>query len=420
MAASVDHVWPVLSLGWRSVLGTLTGFLGAALGSAGGVGGGSIFVPTANIILGFDTKSSTALSKCMIMGQTVATFGYTLRLKHPQQRHLPLIDYDMALLMQPMLLLGISVGVIFNTVFPTWILTIVLIAVMVGTGLRISKKAMQAWRQETSEKEEAQKLLDSSDEQAETSGDNKPLNSTGIPSSVDEMEYSLLETLRRNIKWGNVGVLFAVWGAFSTLQILQSQSESCSARFWILNALQVPIAVLAFSGGAFKIYKKSTRKDADAVLIGEEPGVISVSFGLLVMTAAGSLIAGVIAGLVGLGGGFAIGPLLLEFGAHPKAISATATFTMLFSSSMSVLEYYLVGRFPVPYALYLIAVSIIGGISGQYVMDSLIKLLGRASIIIVLMTCLTFISAVVLGGVGIVDAIYQLQEGDYMGFVSLC
>eukprot|EP00250_Pteridium_aquilinum_P010757 c19611_g1_i2 orf=156-572(-) len=138
------------------------------------------------------------------------------------------------------------------------------------------------------------------------------------------------------------------------------------------------------------------------------------------MTAAGSLIAGVIAGLVGLGGGFAIGPLLLEFGAHPKAISATATFTMLFSSSMSVLEYYLVGRFPVPYALYLIAVSIIGGISGQYVMDSLIKLLGRASIIIVLMTCLTFISAVVLGGVGIVDAIYQLQEGDYMGFVSLC
>lgn len=33
----------------------------------------------------------------------------------------------------------------------------------------------------------------------------------------------------------------------------------------------------------------------------------------------------------------------------PQVLSATATFTMLFSSSMSVLEYYLLGRFPVPY-----------------------------------------------------------------------
>lgn len=27
--------------------------------------------------------------------------------------------------------------------------------------------------------------------------------------------------MRRNIKWGNVAILFIVWGAFSTLQILQ-------------------------------------------------------------------------------------------------------------------------------------------------------------------------------------------------------
>jgi uncharacterized membrane protein YfcA len=45
-------------------VGTIIGFLGAAFGSVGGVGGGGIFVPMFTLIIGFDQKSSTALSKC--------------------------------------------------------------------------------------------------------------------------------------------------------------------------------------------------------------------------------------------------------------------------------------------------------------------------------------------------------------------
>lgn len=46
------------------MVGTVIGFLGAAFGSVGGVGGGGIFVPMLTLIIGFDEKSSTALSKC--------------------------------------------------------------------------------------------------------------------------------------------------------------------------------------------------------------------------------------------------------------------------------------------------------------------------------------------------------------------
>jgi hypothetical protein len=46
------------------VLGSLIGFFGAAFGSVGGVGGGGIFVPMLTLIIGFDPKSSTAISKC--------------------------------------------------------------------------------------------------------------------------------------------------------------------------------------------------------------------------------------------------------------------------------------------------------------------------------------------------------------------
>lgn len=50
---------------WKLVVGSIIGFLGAALGSVGGVGGGGIFVPMLALIIGFDSKSSTAISKCV-------------------------------------------------------------------------------------------------------------------------------------------------------------------------------------------------------------------------------------------------------------------------------------------------------------------------------------------------------------------
>lgn len=42
----------------------MIGFLGSAFGTVGGVGGGGIFVPMLTLVLGFDTKSAAALSKC--------------------------------------------------------------------------------------------------------------------------------------------------------------------------------------------------------------------------------------------------------------------------------------------------------------------------------------------------------------------
>jgi len=53
-----------MKFGWRIIVGSIIGFSGAALGSVGGVGGGGIFVPMLALIIGFDPKSSTAISKC--------------------------------------------------------------------------------------------------------------------------------------------------------------------------------------------------------------------------------------------------------------------------------------------------------------------------------------------------------------------
>lgn len=79
--------------------------------------------------------------------------------------------------------------------------------------------------------------------------------------------------------------------------------------------------MLAFSAAAINIRRKNTRSDEEVGLVEEKEGVVSVTLGLLFMIAGGSLIGGLIAGLLGLGGGFALAPLLLELGAHPQVCS---------------------------------------------------------------------------------------------------
>jgi len=89
------------------VVATVVGFLGSAFGTVGGVGGGGIFVPMLNLVVGFDTKSAAALSKCMIMGASASSVWYNLQVSHPT-KEAPVIDYKLALLFQPMLMLGIT------------------------------------------------------------------------------------------------------------------------------------------------------------------------------------------------------------------------------------------------------------------------------------------------------------------------
>ena len=48
---------------------------------------------------------------------------------------------------------------------------------------------------------------------------------------------------------------------------------------------------------------------------------------------------GMSAGLLGIGGGMIVNPLLLEFNIHPQAAAATSTLMVLFSSSSAALSF---------------------------------------------------------------------------------
>lgn len=149
---SDDHAdWPELELNARVVVAVVLSSLGACICAAGGVGGGGLFIPIFNLLLGFSTKTSAALSNIMILGGSLAVLSWNIRQTHPLSNK-PLIDYDVALLLNPNMLLGISVGVFCNIMFPGWLLISVLTAILLYMTHRSLNSAFTRWRKESSKR----------------------------------------------------------------------------------------------------------------------------------------------------------------------------------------------------------------------------------------------------------------------------
>lgn len=400
------HVWPDLKFGWRIVVGSIVGFLGAAFGTVGGVGGGGIFVPMLTLIIGFDAKSSTALSKCMITGASIATVYYNIKRRHPTLE-LPVIDYDLAVLIQPMLVLGISIGVGLNVLFAYWMITILLIVLFLTISTRAFFTGIETWKKETVKKKESSKQLHNTEV-------------SQLHDKTNDVQLEIMEPKRNqvsileNVRWKELGLLFGVWISILSIQIAKNYMTRCSVIYWLLDLLQFPVAGAVTGYEAVGLYrrKKAITSKGDA---GRQLTVYQ-----LVLYCASGLVAGIVGGLLGLGGGFIMGPVFLELGILPQVSSATSTFVMVFSSSMSVVEYYLLKRFPVPYALYLIAVATIAALVGQHIVGKAIKLLGRASLIIFILALTIFTSAIFLGGVGLSKMVEKIHHKEYMGFEDMC
>ncbi|KAG0462463.1 hypothetical protein HPP92_020939 [Vanilla planifolia] len=388
------RVWPKLEPNWQIALATVIGFFGSAFGTVGGVGGGGLFVPMLNLIVGFDTKSAAALSKCMIMGASASSVWYNLRVSHPS-KEASIIDYDLALLFQPMLMLGITIGVALSVVFPYWLISVLIIILFLGTSSRSFFKGIQMWEQETLLKVEANKREQMANVGCERS--DVLIDSKYEPLLTPPPEKSGTELMLLNLRWKGILVLLLVWVSFLALQFLKNGTEVCSPLYWFFNVIQFPVALTVFAWEAAQLWRESRARRQRGVFESVCEASIEWSAVQLFFCAICGLVGGTVGGLLGSGGGFVLGPLLLEIGVIPQVASATATFVMLFSSSLSVVEFYFLRRFPIPYAIYLIIVSVIAGFWGQFFVRKLVKILKRASIIIFILSAVIFASALTMG-----------------------
>ncbi|CAM6093319.1 unnamed protein product [Calypogeia fissa] len=475
--------WPKLKFGWRTVSAVILGAVGAALSSAGGLGGGGLFVPLFNLLLQFDAKTSAALSNFMILGGSVANLYINLQQRHPILRQNPLIDFDVVLLLQPNMLLGISTGVMLNVILPDWVITALLAITLGYMTIHSFKGGLRRWKKESSQNRQ-QKIsaennvtlayvtapdfhhhhssadISSSSDEDIAPASTDPLNigahNLAHNSADEDAEESLKSSKTRRSRGrlkkklsdmvseemqnqegeesykdcssfpvDKVVALAFTWLAFFIIQVLRGSKENqsilgiqaCGFGYWILTLSQIPLA-FGITAWTMKRLRENHGSRLSSEFTQEDGFVLTPESCMLLAWMA--LLAGLLGGLLGVGGGMIINPLLLTVGMIPQVTAGTCASMVFFSSSMSVVQFWLMGRVPLDYALSAAVLCAISSSAGVTLVHRAIDKFNRASIIVFSVTTVMGVSSVLMAGFGGYSVWQKYKSGAYMGFYNFC
>jgi Sulfite exporter TauE/SafE len=124
----------------------------SGLANSVGIGGGLFWVPLFNALLGFSVRAAASMSQALVACGTLGGTMYSILLRHPSTYSKPLIDYSLAALLMPALVLGVSVGVLLNIITPPLIVSIVLFLILLLIAGRTLQKGIQQKRKEKADR----------------------------------------------------------------------------------------------------------------------------------------------------------------------------------------------------------------------------------------------------------------------------
>ncbi|KAK9268123.1 hypothetical protein L1049_010563 [Liquidambar formosana] len=401
------------------VLSGIFCFIAASISSAGGIGGGGLFIPILTIVAGLDLKTASSFSAFMVTGGSFANLICNLCINSTKFGGKSLIDYDIALLSQPCMLLGVSIGVICNLVFPEWLITIWFAIFLAWSTFKTCKTGVSHWKLES---EEARRngfgKVENGLVRNGNCGGSEGVNSTQEPLLGREGKCKL------GIPWMKLGVLVLVWCSFFVIYLLRGNRygqsitlvEPCGVGYWVLSSFQIPVAII-FT--AWILQRKeslqdqtSNSQDVDDQTRAKLPN--KLFFPMM------ALLAGILGGVFGIGGGMLISPLLLQVGIAPEVTAATCSFMVFFSSTMSAFQYLLLGMEHTGIALIFAIVCFAASLLGLVVVQRAIQEYGRASLIVFSVGTVMALSTVMMTSFGAFDVFRDYTTGKYMGFKLPC
>jgi uncharacterized membrane protein YfcA len=112
-----------------------------------GIGGGGVVVPLLSVFFSFEFKEATAISGFSILTCSIARFLYNFKQMHPEKKAVS-IDYGLAIVMLPTVMMGSFIGVIMNAMLPDLILQILLTLLLAFLTFQSSMKAREIFKKE--------------------------------------------------------------------------------------------------------------------------------------------------------------------------------------------------------------------------------------------------------------------------------
>ncbi|GLT32060.1 hypothetical protein SLA2020_067540 [Shorea laevis] len=404
------------------VLAGLFCFIAASISSAGGIGGGGLFIPILTIVAGLDLKTASSFSAFMVTGGSVANVIYNLCTTSEKFGGKTLIDYDIALLSEPCMLLGVSIGVICNLVFPEWLITILFAVFLALSTFKTFKNAILYWKMES---DMVMRSCGYAEEDGvEQAGGVRTCCERGAMKNFREPLLRIVGRERSRFPCMKLGVLVMIWFCFFLLYLLRgnrygqgiTRMKPCGVGYWAISLFQIPLAT-AFT--AWVLHKKETVPCQVPIQQGIGDLVENASSKKLIFPLM-ALLAGILGGLFGIGGGMLISPLLLQVKIAPEVTAATCSFMVFFSSTMSALQYLLLGMEHTGTALIFSIICFIASLLGLLVVQKAVQEFGRASLIVFSVGIVMALSTVLMTSFGALDVWDDYILGKYMGFKPPC
>lgn len=117
------------------------------------------------------------------------------------------------------------------------------------------------------------------------------------------------------------------------------------------------------------------------------------------------------AGLLGIGGGLILGPLLLELGLHPVVSTATSNFLVLFTSSSTSIQFILLGMMNKDFGIACTIASSFGSLVGTFLIQKLLSATKRNSYLIFALASVLGVSTLLIPAHTLLNMIDQIESG---------
>lgn len=111
------------------------------IANSGGIGGGGVVIPISLAFFKFDARESIALSNVSVFFSCLVRFILVLKKKHPLKDFGVEVDYNIATLMLPSIILGANLGVMVNLVLPEIVICLCFTIVLLILFIRTSRRA---------------------------------------------------------------------------------------------------------------------------------------------------------------------------------------------------------------------------------------------------------------------------------------
>jgi uncharacterized membrane protein YfcA len=411
---------PLFPMGTNDYIGFLAAIIALLLAAGGGIGGGGLLLPIFLLVMKFPVKHAVSLSNVTVFGGALASMLLNAGMFHPLAER-PLIDWKLLAVMEPLTMAGALIGADLNQILPDVLVVVLLVLLLGYTAIRTLEKVgvckgdAYKCRKESdpfltvisnfSRTEQANEMH-AAETAAMTNQETQPLMSTKTSTNAtygDEVvALHDVESLRSaelraqlakesHTDWSLIAklavLIFTVvflnivkGGGGSLLEWLPFEAVRCGST--VFYALEVAIIVMIV-GFALHIRAQLITETQHKESIGYTfvKGDIQWDSSNTIYYSSICSVAGLFAGLFGIGGGIVKSPLMLQMGVHPLVASATCATMILFTSFTATTSFMVYGELDYDYGAAFLVVGFLSTLVGQLLMHALMKKYNRNSYI---------------------------------------